>query len=318
MWAKQSMAFWRLEEPGLRVRPRWLRALQLPFRGRWGGGWAETLSHAAGDHWVPGPMPPPLPPAYLRAFAQGQGWGLGHAPCLWVTWAVGQCGWLANPGIRSVPCQISQQQYGGGPPDKMDYSGVDRGLVRRTFCGTQERRCGTYTERGAGEQPGPGCRGLSTDMRLRVHFTGGWGLRAAPQMLEGARENEWGMGSVSPGCCHTLISGGLSLQRLEAGSRFPDRRLKPGRSSAESRPLGHEGQWPPTRPWLVCFVEMNLNKETESSETSKVFIRRKNVRVDRHIQAGSEKESCPWGSLNHLYGAFLPVSSGQSSWFAWL
>ena len=38
------MAFWRLEEPGLRVRPRWLRALQLPFRGRWGGGGGQRPS----------------------------------------------------------------------------------------------------------------------------------------------------------------------------------------------------------------------------------------------------------------------------------
>ena len=74
-----------------------------------------------------------------------------------------------------------------------------------------------------------------------------------------------------------VISGGLGLWRLEAGSQFPNQRLKPGRGSesAESSPLDHEGQWLVTRSWLVCFGEMNFNKETESSETSKAFTRRK-------------------------------------------
>ena len=78
-------------------------------------------------------------------------------------------------------------------------------------------------------------------------------------------------------CCYEevgLISGGLGLQRLEAGYQFPGQRLKSGRSteSAESSPLD---QGPVTRPWPAGFVEMNFHKEMESSETSKVFIRRK-------------------------------------------
>ena len=51
---------------------------------------------------------------------------------------------------------------------------------------------------------------------------------------------------------------------------------------------------------------MNFHKETESSETNKVFIRRKKEYVWIDTQVGSERESCPRGSLNHLYGAFLP------------
>ena len=42
-----------------------------------------------------------------------------------------------------------------------------------------------------------------------------------------------------------------------------------------------------TRLWLVCFVEINFNKEIQSSETSQVFIRRKKKRehVNKHTQA---------------------------------
>ena len=65
-------------------------------------------------------------------------------------------------------------------------------------------------------------------------------------------------------------------------------------------------QWPVTSPWPVSCVEMNFHIETESSETSKVFIRRKRVQymwID--TQVGSERESLPRGSLYHFYGAFL-------------
>ena len=55
--------------------------------------------------------------------------------------------------------------------------------------------------------------------------------------------------------------------------------------------------------------------KTESSETSKVFIRRKKstVCVDRHT--GGLRELHPCGSLSHLYGHFFQVSFGQSFWF---
>lgn len=63
-----------------------------------------------------------------------------------------------------------------------------------------------------------------------------------------------------------------------------------------------------TRLWLVRFVEINFNKEMESSETTEVFIRRKKVHVNRHTWAGFERElrSLIWGTspgfplANHL------------------
>ena len=55
----------------------------------------------------------------------------------------------------------------------------------------------------------------------------------------------------------------------------------------------------------------------EFSEASKVFIQRERSQVDRHTGRLRERESHPCGILNHLYGAFLLVSFGQSSSFAW-
>ena len=62
-------------------------------------------------------------------------------------------------------------------------------------------------------------------------------------------------------------------------------------------------QYPVTRPSCVSCVEMNFYIEMESSEASKVFIRKKKstVRVSRHT--GWEWRPC--GSLNYFYGAFL-------------
>ena len=45
------------------------------------------------------------------------------------------------------------------------------------------------------------------------------------------------------------------------------------------------------RPQIVCFGERNFNKEMESSKTSKMFIGRKKVHVDRHTQAGSKSHA---------------------------
>ena len=42
-------------------------------------------------------------------------------------------------------------------------------------------------------------------------------------------------------------------------------------------------RWPVTRPWPIRCVEVNFHIEMESSETSKVFIRRKRAHVDRHM-----------------------------------
>ena len=74
----------------------------------------------------------------------------------------------------------------------------------------------------------------------------------------------------------TMILGGLSLQQLQAGFRFPGQRLKSGlgSESVESQPLDHQGQWPVTRS-LARRLCRNEFPEMKSSETSKVFIRRK-------------------------------------------
>ena len=45
----------------------------------------------------------------------------------------------------------------------------------------------------------------------------------------------------------------------------------------------------------------------ESSETSKVFIRRKKNPLLVYRHTGGLRELHPWGSLNHLHGAFLLV-----------
>lgn len=44
-----------------------------------------------------------------------------------------------------------------------------------------------------------------------------------------------------------------------------------------------------TRLWLVCFVEINFNNETQNSETSQVFIRRKKKRV--HVNKETQRKS---------------------------
>ena len=67
------------------------------------------------------------------------------------------------------------------------------------------------------------------------------------------------------------------------------------------------------RPWPVSCVEINFHKETESHEASEVFIRLESTVCG---QTHRWAESRPCGSLNHFYGAFLPVSFAQSSCFA--
>ena len=96
----------------------------------------------------------------------------------------------------------------------------------------------------------------------------------------------------------------------------PGQRLKSGRGSesAESSPLD---QWPATRPWAVSCVEMNFHRETESSEASKVFTRRKRVCVGRR-KGGLSERARPLVVVWIIYvGRFFRVSFGQSSCFAW-
>ena len=88
-------------------------------------------------------------------------------------------------------------------------------------------------------------------------------------------------------------------------------RVRRGWSDLAAAAADHEGQWPVTKTQLAHLEERNFNKQAESSEMSKVLIRRKHVFVDRHTHGwdrhtwvGSERE--PHLSLNHLYGAVLP------------
>ena len=113
-----------------------------------------------------------------------------------------------------------------------------------------------------------------------------------------------------------MTSDGLRLQRLEAGSRFHDQRFKPGHSSESTgyQPQDHESQWLVTRPWFVCFVELNFNKETESSETS-IYQEGKKVHVNSHTWACTE--NCAFVVVCITYmGHFFWVFCGQSSCFA--
>ena len=101
-----------------------------------------------------------------------------------------------------------------------------------------------------------------------------------------------------------LISGGPGLQQLEAGFWFLVQKVNLGQGSenTESQPLDHGSV---TRLWLFSFAKI-IPTKTESSETSKVMIRRKKgtVCVNRHI-GGLRDTSHPHGNLSHLCGAFL-------------
>ena len=72
--------------------------------------------------------------------------------------------------------------------------------------------------------------------------------------------------------------------------------LNPGCSTTRDR-------WPVTRPSCVSCVEMNFYIEMESSEASKVFIRKKKSTV--HVGRQGLREWRPCASLNYFYGAFL-------------
>ena len=105
-----------------------------------------------------------------------------------------------------------------------------------------------------------------------------------------------------------FISSGLGLQRLEAGLWFPGQRLRLGHSSdrilatkpvVSNKALGFQ----------LCIKR--IPTEMESSETNKVLIRRKKrvqyIWTDTQTDSERVPKSCPHGSLNHFYGAFLLV-----------
>ena len=70
-------------------------------------------------------------------------------------------------------------------------------------------------------------------------------------------------------------------------------------------------------PWPVSCVEVNFHIETESSETNKVFIRRKRVPMDRHTGGESralmEFESLSWGIPSPFPLASHLASPGSES-----
>ena len=69
-----------------------------------------------------------------------------------------------------------------------------------------------------------------------------------------------------------------------------------GSESPESWPPDHQGPMDSDKALTRRCVEMSFHIETESSEASKVFIRRKNstVRVDRHTGGLRERVAPLW------------------------
>ena len=53
-------------------------------------------------------------------------------------------------------------------------------------------------------------------------------------------------------------------------------------------------------------LQKSIPTKTESSSTSKVFIRREKSTVSVSRHTGRPRELRPRGSLNHFYGAFFP------------
>lgn len=64
-----------------------------------------------------------------------------------------------------------------------------------------------------------------------------------------------------------------------------------------------------TRPKAL---QRGIPTKTESSETSKMFIRKKRIQ-NVWIDTRADSESCPSGSLNTFMGHFFRVSFDQSS-----
>ena len=59
---------------------------------------------------------------------------------------------------------------------------------------------------------------------------------------------------------HKYLWVASTCHSLKWDLKFPDQGLKPG-FSAEPSPLDQEGQWPVSRPWVICFVERNFNRD---------------------------------------------------------
>ena len=102
-------------------------------------------------------------------------------------------------------------------------------------------------------------------------------------------------------------------EHLEAGFLFSGQRMNSGHGSkpAESQPPNHLGPvvidnaWPVTRAWPVQLCRKSISmKKWKVVKQVKYFLGAKEyVWIGTHGWA--QRELCPCGSLNHLYGAFL-------------
>ena len=117
--------------------------------------------------------------------------------------------------------------------------------------------------------------------------------------------------------CVDMTSGGFSLQSLRPGLGFPARDPpRPWKHQIQaSRPADSD-----KGPGLQA-LQKRFSMKTESSEASKVFIKRKNTTVCViGSQADSEGQApscaCQSGWIIFI-GHFLWVSFGQSLQFAW-
>ena len=89
-------------------------------------------------------------------------------------------------------------------------------------------------------------------------------------------------------------------------SSQPETEVTPCNESTETQPLDHQGPGASDKALAHQLWINEFPREMGSSETSKAFIRRKNCIVHVGWLMGELRESCPHGSLNHFYGAFLP------------
>ena len=109
-----------------------------------------------------------------------------------------------------------------------------------------------------------------------------------------------------------MISGGFDLQWLQAGSQFPNQRLKPGQGneSTKSLPLDQEGQRLVTSHllWRKEFWQRDWGSE------AKCLLRGKKSMCGWTYIGRLREGLCPQRSWHHLFGAVLwPIIS-----LAWL
>ena len=118
-----------------------------------------------------------------------------------------------------------------------------------------------------------------------------YGTHRAYWLVPGQRRLMW---SRVASACGGLKQGFSSRPVIEFGLGWWEQRILATRPVVSDKALALQ----------LCRKE--FPPKTESSETSKVFIKRKKEYVWIDTQVDSERESRPHSSLNHFYGAFLP------------